>query len=57
MGGVDSAGIFGVFGGGVREMVLVGGLEVILQVDSRLVYAGFLAPALPHGLEVADRVH
>ena len=57
MGSIGSAGIYGVFGGGVEAIFLVGGHEVSLQVDPRLVSARFLVPALSQRPKSASLVH
>ena len=57
MGDVVSAGIAGIFGSDIESLVLVGGLEVSLQVDPHFVRARFFAPALAHGSKTAGLVH
>ena len=54
MVGVGGTVIAVFFGGGVEELVLVGGLEVSLQVDPRLVCASFISPVLARGTEAAS---
>ena len=57
MGGFGSAGIAGVFGNGVEEMLMVCGLEVGLQINPYFVRAGFFAPALARGSKTAGLVN
>ena len=56
VGGVGGIGIAVFFVSGVEALFFVGGLEVSLQVDPRLVRAGFLVSTLARIPEAASLV-
>ena len=56
VGGVGGIGIAVFFVSGVEALVFVGGLEVSLQVDPRLVRAGFIVSTLARIPEAASLV-